>query len=60
LENEAYTVQDVAALLKFSRQTITLLFENEPGVLILKNGKRRSLRIPPAVYQRVVRKWAVR
>jgi hypothetical protein len=61
-----YTVAEVAAMTGFSRQTITRLFQNEPGVLVLnrptKMHKRRykSLRIPRVVYERVVRRLAVR
>jgi len=61
----ALTVADVAALTGFSRDTITRLFEREPGVLILArpsaNRKRsyRSIRIPRAVYERVVRRLTV-
>ena len=65
-DDTPYTVQEVAALTGFSRDTITRLFENEPGVLILnrptKNRKRRyrSIRIPRAVYERVVREMRVK
>jgi hypothetical protein len=58
---EAYTVAEVAALTGFSRQTVTRLFEKEPGGLILKrpttNPKRRyrSIRIPRPVFDRVIR-----
>lgn len=54
-----YTVREVAELLGLSPQTVTRLFENEPGVLILNRPTRinkrryRSLRIPHAVYERV-------
>jgi transcriptional regulator GlxA family with amidase domain len=59
------TVAEVAALIGFSRQTVTRMFEREPGVLILArlstNRKRsfRSIRIPRAVYERVVRRLTV-
>jgi hypothetical protein len=61
-DDRALTVAEVAALTGFSRQTITRLFEHEPGVLILArpttNHKQRyrSIRIPRAVYERVVRR----
>jgi transcriptional regulator GlxA family with amidase domain len=58
-KDEAYTVSEVARLLAYSRRTIVRLFENEPGVII-KQGKRRTLRIPRAVYQRVVHRLTVR
>ena len=58
----AYTVREVAALTGFSRQTVTRMFEREPGVLVLErpstSRKRRcrAIRIPHAVYERVIRK----
>jgi len=60
MEKLAYTVAEVATLMGFSRQTITALFENEPGVIVrafpekMNKRKYRSLRIPRAVYQRVL------
>jgi transcriptional regulator GlxA family with amidase domain len=56
---ENLTVAEVAQLMGYSPRTIIRLFENEPGVLI-RPGKRRTLRIPRAVFQRVVRKLSVR
>lgn len=59
------TVDEIAALTGFHRDTITKMFENEPGVLILerpgKMNKRRyrSIRIPLAVYERVIRRYEV-
>ncbi len=64
-EKQAYTVQEVAALTGFSRQTVTRMFEKEKGVLILKHLEKmhkrgyRSIRIPRAVYERVVRRMSV-
>lgn len=58
--NEAYTVDEVAALSGFSRRTVIRLFEGERGVIVLArpsaNHKRRyrSVRIPRAVYERVI------
>src|SRR6185437_11873588 len=48
----AYTIAEISAMTGFSRQIVTRLFENEPGVIILerptKMNKRRyrSIRIP--------------
>jgi hypothetical protein len=63
LNENVYTVPEVAKLTGYSPQTITRLFENESGVLILERkkpgGKRRhyrSIRIPRAVYERVLRR----
>lgn len=62
---KVYTVDEVAEMTGFHRDTVTKLFENEPGVIILnrptKMNKRRyrSIRIPPPVYERVVKKISV-
>lgn len=59
-DKQVYTVTEVAALMGLSRQTVTSLFERERGVLILKRPESmhkrvyRSIRIPRAVYERVV------
>jgi DNA-binding LacI/PurR family transcriptional regulator len=64
-ENSILTLAQVAALTGFSRQTISRLFENEPGVLIMgrpetiHKRRYRSLRIPWSVYERVLRKLQV-
>lgn len=64
-DKKTLTVEEVAALLGFSRQTITRLFEREPGVLVLKRPEKphkrqyRSIRVPLAVYERVRRRLAV-
>ena len=56
---------EVPALTGFSRQTVTRMFEREKGVLVLARPESlhkrsyRSIRIPRAVYERVVRKLAV-
>jgi len=55
---DAYTVAEVAKLMGFSARSILRIFEREPGVLIRK-GKRRTIRIPRAVYQRVLRKLTI-
>ena len=55
---DAYTVAEVAKLMAYSTRTVIRLFELEPGVII-RRGKRRTLRIPRAVYQRVIRKLSV-
>ena len=62
-ENTPYTVAEVAKLLNYSPQFITRLFENEKGVLIVerkaKKRNYRNIRIPRAVYERVIRKISV-
>ena len=65
-----YGVDEVAELTGFSRRTVIRLFESERGVLTLERprvekmhkSKRRyrSLRIPRAVYERVIGKLAGR
>lgn len=62
MDKQAYTPDEAAALTGYSRDTITRLFENEPGVIVLNrpttmNKRRyRSIRIPRAVFERVIRK----
>jgi AraC-like DNA-binding protein len=62
VDNPALTVAEVAALTGFSRQTVTRLFQNETGVLVIKRSETmhkrgyRSIRIPRPVYERVIRK----
>jgi hypothetical protein len=62
----AYTVDEVAALTGFSRNTIIRLFQNERGVIVLvrpsalHKRRYRSIRIPRAVYERVIGRLAVR
>jgi hypothetical protein len=58
-----YSVREVSRLTGYSPQTVTKLFEREPGVLVLackkRNGKRagyRTIRIPRGVYERVIRR----
>jgi hypothetical protein len=64
-EKQAYTVAEVAAMTGFSRDTITRMFEREPGTIIVPrpstNRKRRyrSIRIPRTVYERVLRRFTV-
>jgi len=49
-----------------SRQTVTRLFQSETGVIILERPEElhkrlyRSIRIPRAVYQRVMNRMIVR
>ena len=66
LEKPVYTVADIAEMMGLSRSTITRLFEHEPGVIILKRPERmhkrsyRSIRIPRAVYERLVKRLTVK
>lgn len=61
----ALSVNEVAALTGWSRQTVTRVFENEKGTLILerpetlRKRKFRTITIPRAVYERVVRQMSV-
>jgi hypothetical protein len=61
--NAPYTIAEIAKMLNYSPQFITRLFENEKGVLIVerkaKKRNYRSIRIPRAVYERVIRKLTV-
>ena len=66
MEMQTYSVAEVATLTGFSRQTVTRMFERERGVLILGRPESmhkrsyRSIRIPRAVYQRVVSRFTVK
>jgi len=59
-------VTEVAALTGFSRRTVIRMFERERGVLILgrpesmHKRRYRSIRIPRAVYGRVIGRLTVR
>ena len=54
-----YTVDEIAAMWKVSRDSVRRLFKNEPGVLSISprqhKGKRsyRTLRIPQSVLERI-------
>ncbi len=62
---EFFTVDEIAKLLKVSRDTISRRFENEPGVIDLGAPERRHkkryrvLRIPAAVLNRFLHKKRV-
>lgn len=63
---EAYTVAEVAAIMGFSRNTVIRVFERERGVLVLSRPESmhkrryRSIRIPIAVFERVVNRLEVK
>ena len=65
VDKPALTLADVAERMGFSTQTVIKLFEREPGVIILKRPEKmhkrsyRSVRIPRAVYERVVTRLSV-
>jgi hypothetical protein len=52
---ENFTVSEIASLWRLSPDTIQRLFQDEPGVLQVGKlrGKRRKIRIPRAVMERV-------
>jgi len=62
---QVYTVAEVAEMTNCSRQTISGMFQNEKSVLIVERREKmhkcgyRSIRIPRAVYERVVRRITV-
>ena len=64
-ERSVYTVSQVAAMTGFSRGTVTRMFERERGILMLNRPESmhkrryRSIRIPRAVYDRVIAKLSV-
>ncbi len=46
-------------MLHFSMRSIVRMFEHEPGILV-RNGERRTFRIPHSVYERVRRRMTVK
>ena len=65
MQEQFYTVAEAAEILKVSTDTITRMFEDEPGVLDLGSPERlhkrryRVLRIPHAVFNRVLHKMRI-
>jgi len=65
VELEFFTVEEVAKMLKVSRDTITRRFESEPGVIDLGTPTRRCkrryrvLRIPASALNRFLHKKRV-
>lgn len=61
-DKPTYTVGEVADAMGFSRQTITRLFQDEPGVIVMRRPEKMhkrgytSMRIPRSVYERVLRR----
>ncbi len=59
-------MREVSELTGLSRQTVTRLFEREPGVIVLERKETmhkrsyRSIRIPRSVYERVISRLAIR
>jgi hypothetical protein len=66
LKQQFFTVDEIAKLLKISRNTVIRRFENEPGVLDLGSPEPRHkrryrvLRIPATVLNRFLQKKQVR
>lgn len=65
IQEDVYTVAEVSTMLKFSRRSVTRLFEKETGVIQLARPdtmhkrRYRSLRIPRHVYLRVLSRLTV-
>lgn len=53
------TPQQIAARWQVSPDYVRRLFAKEPGVLVIGNGDRVYIRIPPAVLERVERRQQV-
>jgi len=60
VEDELFSVAEVATLLKISKDTVTRLFENEPGLIdpgapeTRHKRRYRILRIPTSVLNRML------
>ena len=65
-DKQTYTIGEAAELTGLSPQTMTRMFEDEPGVIIIdrpeKMHKRRhrTIRIPRQVYERVINRVTVK
>jgi len=63
--DQTFTILEIAEMLKLSRQTVTRMFEQEKGVIVLDRKSRmhkrgyRTLRIPRHVYERVVHRLSI-
>jgi hypothetical protein len=61
-----YTPDELAECWQLSVDSVRRLFENEPGVLVFENPergsarRRRTLRIPESVAERVYRRLSIR
>ena len=66
MEDELLSVAEVAARLKISADTVTRLFEDEPGVIdlgaaeTLRKRRYRILRIPTSVLNRTLQKRTIK
>lgn len=66
MDKPAFTVAEVARMTGFSQRTVTRMFQDERGVIVLARSETmhkrryRSIRIPRAVYERVLGKLAVK
>ena len=58
-DKQTYTVKEVAELMSCSRMTVIRRFQNERGVIVIQGERRRSLRIPRYVLERVIRRISV-
>lgn len=62
MEDELYSVKEVAARLKLSGDKVTRMFQDEPGVIdlgaaeLMHKRRYRILRIPASVLNRVLQK----
>jgi hypothetical protein len=55
-----YTADEIAKTNKLNPSTVRKLFMYEPGVLRIGRGRRRSLRIPHEVAERVLSRMTVK
>jgi hypothetical protein len=54
--DHVYKVQEVASEWKLSIDTVQRLFAAEPDVFVIQSGRKRTLRIPQQVKERVWRR----
>ena len=66
IDKQAFTVNEVATLTALSRDTVIRMFEKERGTLIVERSETmhkrryRNIRIPRAVYERVIGTYSVK
>ena len=53
-----FTVKEIAGEWKLSADTVQRLFKDEPGVFVAKGKRKKMLRIPNSVKERVWRRHA--
>jgi hypothetical protein len=59
IDEPVHTVEEIAQSKKLHPSTVRKRFKDEPGVLLWGSGRRRTLRIPRSVADRVFARMTV-